>query len=152
MITILFCSLYKAPLFDRPNRPGMVSRYLAPILMKSPVIGYMAIAQLPFVFLFATKNSILSLLWHKGYEKLNFLHRWAGRSMFLLAILHGSFWLRNHLRSGTSIMTQEKDRLGVMSFIVLGILVLSSVKTGQNACVRRVLWNPVSVTQFHCVF
>lgn len=38
--------------------------------------GFLAIAQLPVVFLFATKNSILSLLLGpgNGYEKLNYIH------------------------------------------------------------------------------
>ena len=52
----------------------------------------MSVAQLPFVFLFASKNSVLSILSGRGYEKLNFLHRWAGRGMFIESTT-GSFWL-----------------------------------------------------------
>jgi hypothetical protein len=38
--------------------------------------GFLAVAQLPVVFLFATKNSILSLFLGpgNGYEKLNYIH------------------------------------------------------------------------------
>jgi hypothetical protein len=88
----------------------------------------MTIAQLPFVFLFATKNSLLSVLWQKGYEKLNFLHRWAGRGVFLSASLHGGFWIRNHLQYNVPILGFEKERLGVITYSTLGVIVLTSLK------------------------
>ncbi|KAF9507432.1 hypothetical protein BS47DRAFT_1351598 [Hydnum rufescens UP504] len=40
--------------------------------------GFMALAQLPAVFLFGTKNNPLSFLLGRGYEKLNVIHRWSG--------------------------------------------------------------------------
>ena len=72
----------------------------------------MALAQFPVVFLFATKNSIVSLLLGpgNGYEKLNFLHRWSGRAMFLGA-LHGSLWIQNHLVWDLPILGQQKGVL-----------------------------------------
>ncbi|GAA5914295.1 hypothetical protein JCM8208_006304 [Rhodotorula glutinis] len=51
-----------------------------------------ALAQLPAVFILATKNNALSLL-GKGYEKLNYLHRVAGRLTILGGILHTVFFL-----------------------------------------------------------
>jgi len=88
----------------------------------------MAIAQLPFVFLFATKNSVLSLLWQRGYERLNFLHRWAGRGIFVSATIHGAFWIRNHLQYNVPILGSEKERLGVITYAFLGIIVVTSIK------------------------
>ena len=45
--------------------------------------GFLVLAQLSIVFLLATKNNVLAVLMSRGWEKLNFLHRWAGRGVFL---------------------------------------------------------------------
>src|SRR4051794_31381313 len=72
--------------------------------------GRIALAQLPIVFLFATKNSVLSLLLGpgNGYEKLNLVHKWAGRGIFLAAVIHGSLWIKNHLETETPILGEDK--------------------------------------------
>ncbi|KIJ64231.1 hypothetical protein HYDPIDRAFT_112190 [Hydnomerulius pinastri MD-312] len=109
---LLVCIIKDAQLISNPNRAG-----------------FMALAQLPVVFLFATKNSILSLLLGpgNGYEKLNFIHRMAGRLMFLAACIHGSLWIRNHLEFGLPILGPQKETSGVASFTLLCIIVLSSL-------------------------
>lgn len=57
------------------------------------------LAQVPIVFLFATKNSLLSLLrLGNGYEKMNHIYRWSGRDLFRLAVIHDSLRTRNHLQ------------------------------------------------------
>jgi ferric-chelate reductase len=90
----------------------------------------MALAQLPVVFLFATKNSVLSLLLGPGhgYEKLNYVHRWSGRGMFLAAVIHGSLWIRNHRQYHLAILGPQKETSGVAAFSLLCIIVLSSLK------------------------
>ena len=94
----------------------------------------MTIAQLPFVFLFGTKNNLLSLLWQKGYDRLNFLHRWAGRGIFFSAAIHGGLWIRNHLQYHVSILGMEKEKLGVLTFAALGMIVLTSLKPVRKYC------------------
>jgi len=112
-IVIIVCTLTHAPLIDNPNRAG-----------------FLAIAQLPVVFLFATKNSLLSLLLGpgNGYEKLNYIHRWSGRGLFLCALIHGSLWIRNHLQYGLPILGPQKEASGVAAFALLCIIVLSSLR------------------------
>ncbi|KAJ1311621.1 hypothetical protein OPQ81_010098 [Rhizoctonia solani] len=51
--------------------------------------GFMALSLLTPTFLFASKNSPAALLLGKGYEKLNWVHRWSGRLLFLMATTHG---------------------------------------------------------------
>ncbi|EMD32717.1 hypothetical protein CERSUDRAFT_118461 [Gelatoporia subvermispora B] len=113
LVLLLICIIMNAPLIDNPNRAG-----------------FLALAQFPVVFLFATKNSILSLLLGpgNGYEKLNFIHRWSGRGMFLGAVIHGSLWIRNHLAYGLPILGQQKETSGVAALGVLGGIVLTSLK------------------------
>ncbi len=93
-------------------------------------VGFLAIAQLPLVILFATKNSTLSLLLGpgNGYEKLNYIHRWSGRGLFLCALIHGTLWIRNHLQYNLPILGQQKETSGVAAFALLGIIVLSSLR------------------------
>jgi len=82
------------------------------------------------VFLFATKNSPLSLLLGpgNGYEKLNYIHRWSGRGMFLCVAIHGSLWIRNHIEYDLPILGQQKETSGVAAFALICIIVLSSLR------------------------
>ncbi|KAG1773263.1 iron reductase [Suillus placidus] len=113
LTAVLVCIIKDAPLISNPNRAG-----------------FLALAQFPVVFLFATKNSILSLLLGpgNGYEKLNFMHRMAGRAMFLAGCIHGSLWIRNHLQYGLSILGPQKETSGVASLALLCIIVLTSLR------------------------
>lgn len=86
-------------------------------------------AQLPVIFLFATKNSILSLLLGpgNGYEKLNFVHRWAGRAMFICVVVHGVLWIQNHHRWNQPILGEPKEDAGLAAFGLLCVIIVSSI-------------------------
>jgi hypothetical protein len=96
----------------------------------------MALAQLPVVFLFATKNSVLSLLFGpgNGYEKLNYIHRWSGRCLFFAVLIHGSLWIRNNQKFHLPILGQQKETSGIAAFSLLCIIVLSSLKPVRTYC------------------
>ncbi|PFH46223.1 hypothetical protein AMATHDRAFT_51205 [Amanita thiersii Skay4041] len=126
-ITVV-CIVCNAPLISNPNRAG-----------------FLAVAQLPPLFLFATKNSILSLLLGPGvgYEKLNFVHRWAGRCLFLGGVIHGSLWIRNHREYGLPIIGMQKETSGVACLGLLCILVATSLRP-----VRRFAWKFFWIVHF----
>nr|GAT50545.1 iron reductase [Mycena chlorophos] len=108
----LVCIVVQVPLEENPNRAG-----------------FMVLAQLPPVFLFAAKNSPLTtFLLGPGvdYAKLNFIHRWSGRFLFLAALVHGSLWINNHVVYGLPILTQQKEGSGVAAFAVLCVIILTS--------------------------
>ncbi|TFY75798.1 hypothetical protein EWM64_g8214 [Hericium alpestre] len=113
LATVIACVVTDAQLISNANRAG-----------------FLAIAQLPVVFLFATKNSVLSLLLGpgNGWEKLNYVHRWSGRGMFLCGLLHGVLWIRNHLQYGLPILGPQKETSGVACFALLCLIVLSSLR------------------------
>ncbi|KAG1873923.1 iron reductase [Suillus subluteus] len=113
LAAVLLCIIKDVPLISNPNRAGFI-----------------ALAQFPVVFLFATKNSILSLLLGpgNGYEKLNFMHRMTGRAMFLAGCIHGSLWINNHLEYGLPILGPQKETSGVASLALLCIIVLTSLR------------------------
>ena len=113
-VAIILCIVLKAELIDNPNRAG-----------------FMAIAQLPPVFLFATKNSPLAILLSSGYEKLNYLHRWCSRGTVLAAAIHGALWIRNHRKYGLQILGAQKETSGVAALALLFILAISSVRPAR---------------------
>ena len=90
--------------------------------------GFLVLAQLSIVFLLATKNNVLAVLISRGWEKLNFLHRWAGRGVFLSATIHGASWINNHLRINPSALKESKEMLGLAAYSVLCVIVLSSLR------------------------
>lgn len=89
-------------------------------------LGFLVLAQLSIVFLLATKNNVLAVLMGRGWEKLNFLHRWAGRGVFLSATIHGASWINNHIRISPSALKERKEMLGMAAYGVLCVIVLSS--------------------------
>ncbi|KAK7676992.1 hypothetical protein QCA50_020021 [Cerrena zonata] len=113
LATVLICIVMKAELVNNPNRAG-----------------FLALAQLPVVFLFGTKNSVVSLLLGPGhgYEKLNYIHRWSGRGLFIGAAVHGVLWIRNHLQYGLAILGSQKETSGVAAFGLLCVIVLTSLR------------------------
>lgn len=124
---LIICITMNAPLMDNPNRAG-----------------FLALAQFPIVFLFGTKNSILSLLLGPGhgYEKLNYIHRWSGRGMFIGSAVHGAIWINNHLVYDLPILGQQKETSGVAAFGVLCVLILTSFRP-----IRRLFYQSFFIVQ-----
>ncbi|KAL5479082.1 FRP1_2 [Sanghuangporus weigelae] len=110
-VLVIVCFTLRAELIENPNRPG-----------------FLAVAQLPLIFLLAMKNSALAILLSSGYEKLNFLHRWCSRGVILAAAVHGFLWMRNHIAYGLPIIRKRKDVTGIIAFALLCILGLTSVR------------------------
>lgn len=99
--------------------------------------GFIAAAQLPLVILLAGKNNIVGWLTGVGYEKLNWLHRWVSRILFLNVTIHMGFWFTDWARYdyikvklATDVITQR----GFSAWCILLWIVLSSL-----APIRR--WN-----------
>ncbi|PPQ80497.1 hypothetical protein CVT24_002591, partial [Panaeolus cyanescens] len=103
---------------------------------------FIALAQLPLVFLLGTKNSALSFLLGPGHgwERLNFLHRWSARAMFLCATLHGALWIRNHRIWDIEILGEQKETSGIAAFGVLGGLVIFSIRLVRNKSWEAFWW------------
>lgn len=132
IILVVVCIVTDAQLIENSNRAGSYNDLIPMrrLTYDRETVGFIAIAQLPPVFLFASKNSILSLLFGPGYgyEKLNFLHKWSARSLFLAAVLHGALWIRNHLEWNLPILGEQKETTGIAALGVLCVLVISSLR------------------------
>ena len=126
--TLVSCIVLKSQLTINANRAGEKIQPHAPNNLSHVIVGFMSVAQLPVIFLFAAKNSIMSFLCPgHGYEKLNFIHRWAGRGLFLSAVTHGSLWITQHRKFNVPIIGEQKETSGIAAFGVLCIIVLTSI-------------------------
>ena len=60
--------------------------------------GWIAASQIPIVIIFGTKNNVPGWFLGKGYEKLNYLHRWGGILLAVAANTHALSNSKWHLK------------------------------------------------------
>ncbi|PLW57695.1 hypothetical protein PCANC_01354 [Puccinia coronata f. sp. avenae] len=103
--------------------------------------GWVAAIFLPVQFLLAMKNSPISLI-GKSYERVNYIHRFIGRAIYVMASTHGFLWGRRKWIANTPIIFKGASFYGLIALISLSIISMSSVKW-----VRRKLYQTFLV--FH---
>ncbi|KAA1477942.1 hypothetical protein DENSPDRAFT_885508 [Dentipellis sp. KUC8613] len=92
--------------------------------------GFVAVSQVPIVFALAGKNNVLSLLSGVPYEKLNYIHRFAGRVTVLAANVHaiGFFYHWSMAGTASQSLAQPFVRYGLAALISVDILALGSMR------------------------
>lgn len=71
------------------------------VFMGTSRLGCVAMSQIPIVFALTTKNNLVGMSLGLGYEKLNFLHRFAGRMVVVAANLHALGFVYEWTDAGT---------------------------------------------------
>lgn len=66
-------------------------------------------AQLPLVVLLAGKNNLIGYVTGVSYERLNVLHRWVARTLFLTATIHGFAQVYGWSRYGLVTIESQTD-------------------------------------------
>lgn len=92
--------------------------------------GFVSIAQLPLIVLLSAKENIIGMLTGFGYERLNWLHRWTARTLWLSATLHMGFWFRNWDRYDyvkVKLTTDPITQRGFAAWCILTFVVVTSV-------------------------
>jgi predicted ferric reductase len=89
--------------------------------------AWVTVTQIPFVFLLSCKFNPISLLTGISYERFNWLHRWAARTMWLTAIVHWSFFytewtLANIVTMQMNMMPMVKYGFGAWGVITWMLL------------------------------
>ncbi|KAI1075365.1 ferric reductase like transmembrane component-domain-containing protein [Whalleya microplaca] len=83
-------------------------------------IGYrnawVTVTQVPMLYLLASKTNIIGLITGTSHERLNWLHRWVARTMFVTATVHGFHFWTEWVRSDLVEM-----ELGMMPMVKYGI-------------------------------
>ena len=93
--------------------------------------GCIAQSQLPLIFLMASKQNIVGYLSGFSYERLNWLHRWVGRVLWITVTMHMGFWFRSWARYNYILYKLKHDDMtqtGFASWIILTVIVLSSFR------------------------
>ncbi|KKY22588.1 putative metalloreductase [Phaeomoniella chlamydospora] len=91
--------------------------------------GHVALAQLPLIFLLAGKQNIIGFLVGVGYERLNWLHRWTARILWLNVTIHMGFWFRDWARYDyivTKITTDPITMRGFAAWVILTFILITS--------------------------
>ncbi|KAK3674430.1 ferric-chelate reductase Frp1 [Recurvomyces mirabilis] len=90
--------------------------------------AWVTVAQIPSLYLLSMKFSPLTFLTGISYERINWLHRWAARTVFLTAILHWSFFLREWWLADfveLEIQMMPMVRWGFGAFGILAWMIIS---------------------------
>lgn len=92
--------------------------------------GFITMCQLPLLFLLAGRQNIVGLLTGFGYERLNWLHRWAARCLLLTTTLHMGYWFADWAPYGyirVKVTTDSITKHGLIAWCVLVWIVVSSM-------------------------
>ena len=99
---------------------------------KWEIVGFRAawvsVTQLPLIYCLSCKINVISLITGISYERLNWFHRWAARTLFLTVIVHWSFFfhewsIANFVKLELSMMPIVKYGFGAWS--VIGWMVIT---------------------------
>ncbi|KAJ8293178.1 Ferric/cupric reductase transmembrane component 7 [Rhodotorula toruloides] len=90
--------------------------------------GFLAVACLPPLFILSAKNGPVKWLLGRGWTAVNFLHRWIGRMIVLLVLLHFYFWTIQYSGADrTEFLAGEKQRRGIAALAFLLLITVSSL-------------------------
>ncbi|KAH7374448.1 ferric reductase like transmembrane component-domain-containing protein [Plectosphaerella cucumerina] len=85
--------------------------------------AWTTIMQMPFLYLLAMKVNPIGLLTGISHERLNWLHRWVGRTMLVTATVHGFYfwtiWVRgDFVEWQMRILPRTKEGLGAWAVLL----------------------------------
>lgn len=93
--------------------------------------GFIAICQLPLIFLLAGRQNIIGFLAGMSYASLNWFHRWVARTLWLTATIHMCFWFRDWGRYdyiSYEIQNDELTKRGFAAWCILTFIVVTSIR------------------------
>ncbi|KAH6904251.1 ferric reductase transmembrane component [Coprinopsis sp. MPI-PUGE-AT-0042] len=105
--------------------------------------AWVAVSQMPLLFALAQKNNILGSIMGYGYEKLNFLHRFAARVVILASNIHAIYYFYKWTLEGTFMpqMLRATNAWGMACLIFLDLIYLLSSSFFRNNYYNLFLWS-----------
>ncbi|KAJ9223965.1 hypothetical protein DTO027B5_3715 [Paecilomyces variotii] len=91
--------------------------------------GFIALAQLPLIFLLAARQNIIGYLTGLSHERLNWFHRAIARTLWLSVTIHMGFWFRDWAQYDYITYQLKNDPLtkrGFAAWCILTFIVISS--------------------------
>ncbi|RXK40113.1 hypothetical protein M231_02570 [Tremella mesenterica] len=104
--------------------------------------GFVGLATLPVILTLSLKSPlpVPVFLPTLSYEHYNFLHRWAGRVLFLAVTIHGSLWINQFIYyKEYDELSADKTIRGLLAYGLLGGIVITSLKPVRRLC-YQVFW------------
>lgn len=92
-------------------------------------MGYIAYSQVPLIIGLANRNNLISLLTGISYEKLNYLHRAAGRVCVLTSSIHSIGWASKSAMSHAFAPGSYIFNTGMVAWAGLLLIYISSFRT-----------------------
>ena len=126
VVTLLVLCFYKLNVSDRWSYEDIGYR-----------TGFITICQLPLLFLLAGKRNIIGYLTGSSYERINWLHRWASRTLLLTATIHMGYWFADwapYDYIGTKVRTDPITKHGVIAWSILLWITISSMTPIRGWC------------------
>ncbi|RFU28907.1 hypothetical protein B7463_g7416, partial [Scytalidium lignicola] len=85
--------------------------------------AWISVTQVPLVYLLASKSNIIGYITGSSHERLNWLHRWASRTLLVTVTVHGGFFWREWMRADfvkleLEMMPMVKYGLGTWAILV----------------------------------
>ncbi|KAI0328757.1 iron reductase [Cubamyces sp. BRFM 1775] len=108
---LLYAGLYKSNPLTQPVRTGFV-----------------AVSQIPIVVALGTKHNVVGMMIGFGYERLNYLHRFAGRLLVLAANIHaiGYFYSWSIAGNFSTHIAKPSTQWAFVALIATDMLLLLS--------------------------
>lgn len=112
---------------------------------KWEIVGYRAawvsVTQIPLIYALSCKFNVISLLTGISYERLNWMHRWVSRTVFLAVIVHWSYffqewYLANFVQYELALMPMIT--YGFAAWALIGWTVLTGYGLFRDLCYE--LW------------
>ncbi|CAH7666400.1 hypothetical protein PPACK8108_LOCUS752 [Phakopsora pachyrhizi] len=95
--------------------------------------GFIALAQLPILVTLSMKNGPLNYFIGQGYEKLNFLHRFIGRMVFVFSLVHGALQIRFQVTIRKSFRLHEASLYGFIALCALFMMAFTGLRFFRSA-------------------
>lgn len=89
--------------------------------------GWVSAAFLPLQFLLAMKNSPIGLI-GKGYNNVNYIHRFLGWAILSSGSMHGFVWWKNHVYNKMPMVFKGAPLYGLIAVTALSMVALSSMR------------------------
>ena len=92
--------------------------------------AWVSVTQVPLVYFLASKNNIIGLLIGSSYERLNWLHRWVSRTLWVTVTIHGSSFLTEWIRADfvkLELAMMPMVKYGIATWFLLTWMLISSL-------------------------
>lgn len=123
---IVYSSIVVALLFS-VDAPTSTPHFVDDVAFRA---AWVTITQIPLVFFLSTKRGLLNMLAGISYERIIWLHKWAGRMIFISATTHVAI-MKSSISIADILISQDKGatvvRYGIGSYILLIWIALSSM-------------------------